>query len=45
LALFAISFLALGYLGLQPAEGTYVIAARVDPVTAVPERLTIKVKL
>jgi len=28
LALFAISFLALGYLGLQPAEGKYVVLAR-----------------
>jgi ubiquinol-cytochrome c reductase cytochrome b subunit len=28
LTIFAISFLALGYLGLQPAEGKYVIAAR-----------------
>ena len=32
LAVFAISFLALGYLGLQPAEGTYVIAARLFTV-------------
>jgi ubiquinol-cytochrome c reductase cytochrome b subunit len=32
LTLFAISFLALGYLGLQPAEGTYVIAARLFAV-------------
>ena len=29
LAMFAISFVALGYLGLQPAEGTYVVLARV----------------
>src|ERR1700740_177168 len=29
LTLFAISFLALGYLGLQPAEGLYVILARI----------------
>jgi len=29
LALFAISFIALGYLGLQPAEGVYVYLARV----------------
>jgi ubiquinol-cytochrome c reductase cytochrome b subunit len=28
LTLFAISFVALGYLGLQPAEGTYVVLAR-----------------
>jgi len=28
LTMFAISFLALGYLGLQPAEGKYVIVAR-----------------
>jgi ubiquinol-cytochrome c reductase cytochrome b subunit len=28
LTLFAISFLALGYLGLQPAEGLYVVLAR-----------------
>ena len=32
LALFAISFLMLGYLGLQPAEGKYVIAARLCSV-------------
>jgi ubiquinol-cytochrome c reductase cytochrome b subunit len=32
LALFAVSFVALGYLGLQPAEGSYVIAARVFAV-------------
>jgi ubiquinol-cytochrome c reductase cytochrome b subunit len=29
LAIFAISFVALGYLGLQPAEGTYVMLARI----------------
>ncbi len=29
LTLFAISFVALGYLGLQPAEGLYVILARI----------------
>ena len=29
---FAISFLALGYLGLQPAEGKYVILARLFTV-------------
>jgi len=29
LALFAISFIALGYLGLQPAEGLYVLLARI----------------
>ena len=29
LAMFAISFIALGYLGLQPAEGMYVLFARV----------------
>jgi len=29
LASFAISFIALGYLGLQPAEGAYVVRARV----------------
>jgi ubiquinol-cytochrome c reductase cytochrome b subunit len=28
LALFALSFVALGYLGLQPAEGLYVVLAR-----------------
>jgi ubiquinol-cytochrome c reductase cytochrome b subunit len=28
LSLFAISFLSLGYLGLQPAEGKYIIAGR-----------------
>jgi ubiquinol-cytochrome c reductase cytochrome b subunit len=27
--MFAISFIALGYLGLRPAEGTYVLLARV----------------
>ena len=32
LTLFAISFLALGYLGLRPAEGKYVIAARLFTV-------------
>jgi ubiquinol-cytochrome c reductase cytochrome b subunit len=32
LTLFAISFLTLGYLGLQPAEGNYVILARVFTV-------------
>ncbi len=32
LALFAVSFIALGYLGLQPAEGTYVILARIFAV-------------
>jgi ubiquinol-cytochrome c reductase cytochrome b subunit len=32
LALFAVSFVALGYLGLQPAEGTYVIWARIFAV-------------
>ena len=29
LAVFAVSFLALGYLGLQPAEGLYVVLARI----------------
>jgi ubiquinol-cytochrome c reductase cytochrome b subunit len=29
LAVFAISFVALGYLGLKPAEGTYVMLARI----------------
>jgi ubiquinol-cytochrome c reductase cytochrome b subunit len=29
LVMFAISFIALGYLGLQPAQGTYVLLARV----------------
>jgi ubiquinol-cytochrome c reductase cytochrome b subunit len=28
LTLFAVSFIALGYLGLQPAEGLYVYLAR-----------------
>jgi ubiquinol-cytochrome c reductase cytochrome b subunit len=32
LAVFAVSFIALGYLGLQPAEGTYVLLARVFAV-------------
>ena len=32
LGLFAISFVALGYLGLQPAEGLYVILARIFAV-------------
>ena len=32
LALFAISFIALGYLGLQPAEGLYVALARIFAV-------------
>ncbi len=32
LALFAVSFIALGYLGLQPAEGLYVILARIFAV-------------
>jgi ubiquinol-cytochrome c reductase cytochrome b subunit len=32
LALFAMSFIALGYLGLQPAEGKYVLLARVFSV-------------
>ena len=32
LALFAVSFVALGYLGLQPAEGLYVVLARVFAV-------------
>jgi ubiquinol-cytochrome c reductase cytochrome b subunit len=32
LALFAISFIALGYLGLQPAEGAYVMLARIFTV-------------
>jgi ubiquinol-cytochrome c reductase cytochrome b subunit len=30
LAMFAISFVTLGYLGLQPAEGRYVLLARVS---------------
>jgi ubiquinol-cytochrome c reductase cytochrome b subunit len=29
LAVFAVSFVALGYLGLKPAEGTYVLLARI----------------
>ena len=29
LAVFAVSFIALGYLGLQPAEGLYVVLARI----------------
>jgi ubiquinol-cytochrome c reductase cytochrome b subunit len=32
LTVFAISFVALGYLGLQPAEGKYVILARIFAV-------------
>jgi ubiquinol-cytochrome c reductase cytochrome b subunit len=32
LTVFAISFLALGYLGLQPAEGNYVVLARLFTV-------------
>jgi ubiquinol-cytochrome c reductase cytochrome b subunit len=32
LALFAVSFIALGYLGLQPAEGVYVVLARIFAV-------------
>jgi ubiquinol-cytochrome c reductase cytochrome b subunit len=32
LAIFAISFVALGYLGLKPAEGAYVIATRIFTV-------------
>jgi ubiquinol-cytochrome c reductase cytochrome b subunit len=32
LALFAIAFIALGYLGLQPAEGLYVLLARIFAV-------------
>ena len=32
LALFTVSFIALGYLGLQPAEGTYVVLARIFAV-------------
>jgi ubiquinol-cytochrome c reductase cytochrome b subunit len=32
LTLFAISFVALGYLGLQPAEGVYVMLARIFAV-------------
>jgi ubiquinol-cytochrome c reductase cytochrome b subunit len=29
LTLFVVSFIALGYLGLQPAEGIYVLWARI----------------
>jgi ubiquinol-cytochrome c reductase cytochrome b subunit len=29
LATFAVSFVALGYLGMQPAEGLYVVLARI----------------
>jgi ubiquinol-cytochrome c reductase cytochrome b subunit len=32
LAVFAVSFVALGYLGLQPAEGSYVALARIFTV-------------
>ena len=32
LALFAVSFVALGYLGLQPADGVYVVLARIFTV-------------
>jgi ubiquinol-cytochrome c reductase cytochrome b subunit len=32
LTLFAVSFVALGYLGLQPAEGLYVVLARIFTV-------------
>ena len=32
LAVFAVSFVALGYLGLQPAEGSYVMLARIFTV-------------
>ena len=32
LAAFAVSFLALMYLGLQPAQGTYVVLARIFTV-------------
>jgi ubiquinol-cytochrome c reductase cytochrome b subunit len=32
LVLFAISFIALGYLGLQPVEGAYVLLARLFSV-------------
>jgi ubiquinol-cytochrome c reductase cytochrome b subunit len=32
LTLFAVSFIALGYLGLQPAEGLYVVLARIFAV-------------
>jgi ubiquinol-cytochrome c reductase cytochrome b subunit len=30
--LFAVSFVALGYLGLQPADGVYVVLARIFTV-------------
>ncbi|MEO7775202.1 MAG: cytochrome bc complex cytochrome b subunit [Steroidobacteraceae bacterium] len=33
LTIFAISFVALGYLGLKPAEGTYTLAARFFSIT------------
>ena len=33
LALFAVSFVALGYLGLQPADGVYVVLARIFTVS------------
>jgi ubiquinol-cytochrome c reductase cytochrome b subunit len=32
LALFVLAFIVLGYLGLQPAEGLYVILARIFAV-------------
>jgi len=32
LAVFTVSFIALGYLGLQPAEGLYVVLARIFTV-------------
>jgi ubiquinol-cytochrome c reductase cytochrome b subunit len=32
LAIFAVSFIALGFLGLQPAEGLYVMLARIFSV-------------
>jgi ubiquinol-cytochrome c reductase cytochrome b subunit len=32
LALFTVSFIALGYLGMQPAEGLYVVLARIFAV-------------
>jgi len=32
LAVFAVSFVALGYLGMQPAEGSYVLLARIFTV-------------
>ena len=32
LAVFAVSFVVLGYLGLQPAEGLFVILARIFTV-------------